>query len=201
VPAARLTREEKKAQTRGRLIDAAAVVFARQGYLATSVDDVAQAAGLTKGAVYSNFASKDELFEAVLEERLARRMFAIAETVGTGTVEEEAASASRQMSELLLEEHDLFLLSLEFSIHAIRNPRLRQLLLPRLEGGREIAAEQITKRWADLPLPLGDLLTIIFSLVDGVTIAKLLRPEDVPDDLLGTAIALLFEGVMARIDR
>src|SRR5438270_12217953 len=67
---ARLTRAQSQAQTRQRLIDAAAVVFARRGFHAASIDEVAEEAEFSKGAVYSNFDSKDELFLAVLEDRL-----------------------------------------------------------------------------------------------------------------------------------
>ena len=58
--------------TRRHLLDAAATVFARQGFHGASLDDVAAVAGFTKGAVYSNFASKDDLFLAVFEDRYAR---------------------------------------------------------------------------------------------------------------------------------
>ena len=67
-PSARLTREDRRAQTRERLLDAAADVFNRLGYHGASLEAVADAAGFTKGAVYSNFASKAELF-AVLADR------------------------------------------------------------------------------------------------------------------------------------
>ena len=66
----RLNRQERKSQTRERLIDAAAQVFARQGFEAASLDEVAAAAGYTKGAVYSNFASKTDLFIALIERRI-----------------------------------------------------------------------------------------------------------------------------------
>ncbi len=58
--------------TRRHLMDAAAVVFAREGFHRASLDDVAATAGFTKGAVYSNFASKDDLFLAVFEDRFAQ---------------------------------------------------------------------------------------------------------------------------------
>ena len=58
----RLSRNERKAQTRAELIDAAARVFARRGYHGTTVDDVAEEAGFTKGAFYSNFESKEDVF-------------------------------------------------------------------------------------------------------------------------------------------
>ncbi len=66
----RLNRQERKSQTRERLIDAAAVVFAQRGFEAASLDEVAAAAGYTKGAVYSNFASKTDLFIALIERRI-----------------------------------------------------------------------------------------------------------------------------------
>ena len=59
---ARLTREQSRAQTRERLLASAALVFAREGYAGASVDRIAEEAGYSKGALYSNFASKDELF-------------------------------------------------------------------------------------------------------------------------------------------
>src|SRR5881227_1014476 len=74
VPAGqRLTREEKKAQTRERLIEAAARGFAEKGFATTSLDEVADAAGLTKGAVYSNFENKEDLVEAVLRAHQDRQ--------------------------------------------------------------------------------------------------------------------------------
>jgi AcrR family transcriptional regulator len=66
----RLTRPEAQALTRRRLLDAAADVFGEKGFRAASLNDVADRAGYTIGAVYSNFASKDELFHALMRERL-----------------------------------------------------------------------------------------------------------------------------------
>ena len=80
------TRAERQAQTRGDLVDAAERLFIRQGFHPTSVDAVAAEAGYTKGAVYSNFASKEELFLAVYERRVDARvaeMEALLETAPT----------------------------------------------------------------------------------------------------------------------
>ena len=67
-----LTRARRREMTREHLMDAAATVFARDGFHAASLDDVAALAGFTKGAVYSNFKSKDDLFLAVFDHRLNR---------------------------------------------------------------------------------------------------------------------------------
>ncbi|MBB3221038.1 TetR/AcrR family transcriptional regulator [Pseudoduganella umbonata] len=63
----RLTREQSRARTRERLLAAAAVVFTREGYAGASIDRIAEEAGYSKGAMYSNFASKDELFFAMFD--------------------------------------------------------------------------------------------------------------------------------------
>jgi TetR/AcrR family transcriptional regulator, transcriptional repressor of aconitase len=65
---ARLSREENQARTRSRLLAVAKQHFAREGYAASSLERIAEEAGFSKGAVYSNFAGKDELFLGVLEE-------------------------------------------------------------------------------------------------------------------------------------
>jgi AcrR family transcriptional regulator len=67
--ARRLTREQQKERTREELLSAAARVFAQKGYEGASIDDVAAEAGFTKGAFYSNFASKDDVFIALVEDR------------------------------------------------------------------------------------------------------------------------------------
>src|SRR5687767_3663360 len=67
-------RTEARGTARERLLDAAAEVFAERGYRATRVEDLAAAAGLTKGAVYWNFESKEDIFFALLEERVDRRV-------------------------------------------------------------------------------------------------------------------------------
>ena len=66
-PRRRLTREESKARTRQELLRAASRLFLRNGFVATSLSDIAEEAGLTKGAVYSNFESKEDLFLALLQ--------------------------------------------------------------------------------------------------------------------------------------
>ena len=68
----RLTRAEQQEQTRIHVVEAAAHVFARRGFAASSLEQIAADAGYTKGAVYSNFASKDDLFLAVLDARYER---------------------------------------------------------------------------------------------------------------------------------
>ena len=78
---ARLTRAEKQAQTRSQLVATARQMFFDDGYHPTSLEKVADAAGFSKGAVYSNFRNKDELCTAVLDEIRAERLGEVLEII------------------------------------------------------------------------------------------------------------------------
>src|SRR3954454_19188950 len=71
---ARQTQPERRQKTRTRLLAAATRVFARHGYHAATLDEIAAEAGFTKGALYYNFASKEELFLALLDQHIASRV-------------------------------------------------------------------------------------------------------------------------------
>ncbi|HZV10113.1 MAG TPA: TetR family transcriptional regulator, partial [Novosphingobium sp.] len=77
----RLTRSQSQEQTRQRLIDAARELFRRDGFAATSIDRIAEAAGYSKGAVYSNFACKEEIFLAALQAEGAQSMAKLLEAL------------------------------------------------------------------------------------------------------------------------
>lgn len=70
--AVRLTREESQARTRARLLESAYVVVSREGYENASIDLIAQNAGYSKGAFYSNFGTKEEIFLELLETHAAK---------------------------------------------------------------------------------------------------------------------------------
>src|SRR3954462_14650083 len=93
---ARLSRAEQQKQTRQRIVEAAAQLFEDRGFHATSVDQVAAAAGYTKGAVYSNFASKEDLFFAVYERRVDRTVVEMESEIAA------AADPSEAIGELAL---------------------------------------------------------------------------------------------------
>src|SRR5689334_4241131 len=89
------TRSEKQAETRAALLHAASELFARHGLEGASVEDVAAAAGYTKGAFYSNFASKEELFLVMLDEKFAEHVERLDQHLaGTGDANEEARDAA-----------------------------------------------------------------------------------------------------------
>jgi AcrR family transcriptional regulator len=195
----RLTREEKKARTRAQLIDAAATVFARRGFVAASLDEVAEEAGLTKGAVYSNFDSKEDLFEAVLEERFDKPLQEEVEAIEKidGTQQQRAMAGARMFIEAVQQERELFLLSLERRIYLARHPEHAPSLTARYREqlGRvaEMIADQSRKWDLPLPLPAAQMAIAVEALSQGIELQRLADPDGVPDDLLGRLYALLFQ--------
>jgi AcrR family transcriptional regulator len=118
----RKTRAEQTEEIRSRLLAAARTVFVRDGYHAASLDEVVRIAGLTKGAVYSRFASKADLFLALLEERVTVRNAEVVKAQRAGAKGVEAMY--RQWLRRTREDEAWTLLVLEFRIAAARNPEL-----------------------------------------------------------------------------
>ena len=120
-----LTPERRRAMTRQHLLDAAAIVFARDGFHGSTLDEVAATAGFTKGAVYSNFKSKDDLFLALLDERIERQFAVTSEVLESGS--HETAEQLPRIRELLrgntfFWEDSWTTLYLEFVLYSRRNP-------------------------------------------------------------------------------
>ncbi|MBV8295490.1 MAG: TetR family transcriptional regulator [Acidimicrobiia bacterium] len=196
----RLTREEKKAQTRERLIEAAAKVFAEKGFAATSLDEVADAAGLTKGAVYSNFENKEDLVRAVLEAHQNRQSGIRDIATAAGTLEEQQAIAGRLFSKSVSEERDAFLLLLDFTTYALRNPALHADFLARNRAGRKVIADMLAENpGGGEPFKTDvDRAALIFQAIgNGIALEKLVDPEGVPDDLFDRLLPILIEAFEA----
>src|SRR5262245_5975869 len=109
-----LTRAEKGEQVRRSLLDAAREVFVRDGFHRASLDSVADAAGLTKGAVYSRFTNKADLFLTLLDERITERIAQVESVLGTGSAEGDVAAVTRQYLDVVRGQMAWTLLVLEF---------------------------------------------------------------------------------------
>jgi AcrR family transcriptional regulator len=192
----RLTRDARRAQTRDRLIDAAADVFNRFGYHGASLEAVADAAGYTKGAVYSNFASKAELFVALAERR----------GVSSGLEETSRAILAMPigdfvdgMGEMLraqaARDETWDVLTIEVWLAAMREPALRATVAhdyrqmreefgPLIEG--KLAEEGITT-----PFSGAELGSLVSALGSGLILQYYLQPDAVDPGLLSRALRRL----------
>jgi AcrR family transcriptional regulator len=200
--AERQTRAEQRARTRELLVAAAERVFVSKGFHASSVEDVAEEAGFSKGAVYSNFESKDELFLSVLEARIDSRALAIESSIDpTKPVAEQAVQAGNGFFDVFLGQHEWSLLLVEYAAHAARHEELRDRFAQRNRRVRTSMAALIDQHLGALGLtsavPSDQLATILFSLGTGIIMEKLTDPTAVADDTFGTALGLLFAGLVA----
>jgi AcrR family transcriptional regulator len=180
----------RRAATRQRLVEAALEVVARKGFPGASVDEIAHRAGFSVGALYSNFAGKDELFLAVFDAHLGwyRAQLDEARTQG------DTLTALATMFGALGNNDEQFLVFLEFWAYAVRRPKLRA------EFGQRMAelGQANTEALADLigpdalPLGLEQSALLMIALGRGLAIERLARPELVSDK---QAAALLIQAI------
>ena len=184
---ARLTRAERSAQTRGELLDAAQRRFFDAGYHATTLDDVADDAGYTKGAVYSTFGSKAGLFLALFDDIVDRRL-AAARAIIEGDSGSDATLQA--LADQPAEERNarFLLLSIEFWVHAAREPALLAQFSERYRRLRTSLAELAPP---DSPLEPQRWALVTLALSNGFALERLIDPDGVPDDLMADAQARL----------
>jgi AcrR family transcriptional regulator len=187
--------------TRARLIDAAARVFARAGFDGASVDAIAQEAGFTKGAVYSNFRSKDGLFVAVLEERVARRMRDIEEVFFSPESLEDVRSGGHELGRQLVAERDFWLLFIEVWSRAAREPALRERLAQLYERWCDDVGRMFATHFERLGLPLPGrpeaLGSAAIALAEGHILQALIDPERAEPGAYGEMFSYLVLGFVA----
>jgi AcrR family transcriptional regulator len=187
--ATRLTRRESKALTQRRLISAAREVFVRRGFHAATLEAVADEAGFTTGAVYSNFANKADLFLAVLDQHLGARVRDMAAIVaGEATVTAQMRAMARYWNK---RRHDgpLWNLALiEFWAFAARDPELRQQFADRherlLEELARVQEEAAAQRGQELPVSALDLQRAASAINHGMALEWLVSPDLVSEELL-----------------
>ena len=190
----RISRAERRAETRERLIDAAERRFTRDGFHATSVDAVAEDAGFTKGAVYSNFAGKEELFFAVYErhvEQRAAELDAVVAAAPSTRAEIRAAVASADHG-----EDGWLALFFEFWAHVLRNPEHRARFAELHKRGLAPLVRSIEATGRRRPLAMAPelLATAQLALGNGMQLERLTRPEDVGPEAFQEAMWLFVRG-------
>jgi AcrR family transcriptional regulator len=177
-------------------------VFARRGFHAASVAEISEEAGLSTGAVYSNFAGKEELFLAAYDEYAAGRTEEIREAfAGVDGLAEKMRRGADQWMGRLATEAEVFLAQLEFGAQAARSPRLGQQFANREAAVPEtiarLLADQAADEDVDLPLPPELLAVIVRALGNGLGLERLNAPELVSQELFGDFLAWLFAAIAA----
>jgi AcrR family transcriptional regulator len=198
-----LTPERRRAMTRQHLLDAAAIVFARNGFHGSTLDEVAATAGFTKGAVYSNFTSKDDLFLELLDERTSRE-FAVVTDILEGAPHDQAEQRPRvrdliQGMNVMFWDDTWTTLYLEFVLYARRNPEAQAKLAATARRGRELTQKLIEQEYAAIGAkprhPTQELAEISLALFNGLGLDRLVDPTAITDQTLDTVLSLLYDAM------
>lgn len=211
-PRRRLDRRTRAARDQGRegrdeLLTAALQVFAERGYRQAGVDEIAAAAGYSKGALYWHFSGKDELLLTLIEERIdvpARELVALLESAPPDR--DMSVVASREFARRLTEQRDAVLLEREYWSLAIRDPELRARYAERQTELRRTLARALEARarhlgTPDLPMAAEDVARVVMSIISGLSVDELIEPGSVRPELLGETLALIYAGLVARAQR
>jgi AcrR family transcriptional regulator len=191
------SRRTPRSEVRERILTAAMTTFASEGFAGATIDMIADAAGFTKGAVYSNFGSKDDLFFALLDAQFRDRAALITkltEQVGASEDPQSAAAAvGNALMQAIRENTDYQLLFIEYWLRAARDPQIRA----RFVKHRRTIIDRTMNAIIDPAALAGtglspEALTILFiALGNGFAIEEIIAPGTVPPDLLGAALASL----------
>src|SRR3954469_18422798 len=206
---ARIDRRTRTAREEGRdgrevLLQAALEVFAERGYMNASVDQIAEQAGYSKGALYWHFPSKDDVFFALLEERIDRPWRQTIELLASAPpTHDMGPEASESFGRVMSGERELLLINQEYWSQAVRDPKLRERYVKRQAALRSALAAAIAARLEHLGAPPLDdggqeMATAFMSLTAGLAQEKLGDPDAVPDHFLGDPFALIFAGPVGR---
>ncbi|GGS48232.1 TetR/AcrR family transcriptional regulator [Streptomyces griseoviridis] len=192
----RVTR--RRARTRADLLAAAFTVFAAKGFGRVPIEEICEAAGYSRGAFYSNFASLDELFFALYQERAELIAGQVAGALAADGPEADLPAAADRVAGVLLLDRDWLLVKTDFLVHAARDPAVARTLLEHRAGLRRTVAARLAATPGPLPAVLGDAdgaARAVVAAYDGVT-TQLLLDRDVEDARrwLGRLLTALLTG-------
>ena len=200
------TQKARTEATRRRLLAAAAEIFARHGFEASRLEDIASHAGYTRGAFYANFQSKEDIFFALLEQWITDRTAELNALLEHHHDPEDLFRALRHHYAEIARDRNMALLATEFKLFAIRHPRAHQNLLARHRRLRSMRAKfvrYVAKLLGrTLPISCVGVATGLGALANSLVIDHTLDPEAISDReieyLLGTHFDTIFGTKTAR---
>jgi AcrR family transcriptional regulator len=185
------TRAERQAHTRNELVDAAEGLFTAQGFHATSLDAVAAEAGFTKGAVYSNFASKEDLFFTVYERRVDARVAEVERILEAAPTPQEGIERIIPGNRDRPEADDGWMaVFFEFWAHVLRHPELRERFAAQHRRIIDVLAAAMVESGEEMPDDPHKLATARYAMQLGLQLERLTQP-DVVDAGLGLRMGRL----------
>lgn len=186
-------RRPRRADVRRRVLDAALEVFSERGYEASSMDQVAAHAGFTKGALYSNFSSKEELFLELMDQQVSKRVDTVAALQRFDPL--DARSLGKALTDAALADRQWQLLFLDYWARAVRDPAVRPGFVAHRRRLHDRLADTIGALLSDAGVSTGltksQLATLVLALSNGVAIEGLVDPDGLPPDVVGAVFEAL----------
>ena len=195
VPAERWTQERRRQHTRDLLLDAAEEVFAKRGFEGASLEEIAETAGYTRGAIYKHFGGKEELFLEANTRFNERYIQSFTDLVDTaGSLEDlDLAAIAEQWRAMNRDNEQRFALGTEFNLYVLRHPECRDRVVAQWKANAEKVAamiEQQSKRFGlTLRIPSATFARVALAASDGIALAS--RFAEADDDLYAAFIEML----------
>jgi AcrR family transcriptional regulator len=184
----------RREDVRAQILDAAVEVFYREGYGAASIQKIAHQAGFTKGAIYSNFDSKQALFGAIMRARFSEVSSAVLagiEPTDSGwhaAVDQAATLLARHIATL----GGLHALVIEFALQASRDPDAREVYLELRRAQRLELSQALRERAASFGLAedsdYDQVATTILALISGLTLERIVDPALQTENIIRDAL-------------
>jgi AcrR family transcriptional regulator len=192
----RLTREQQRRQTRERLLSSALEVFEARGYAESSLEEIAERAGYTRKAVYSNFSGKSELLLEIVEQRFQSHIDRIEALLDKeASAERKALDVGSMLADYLSEERAWGKLFHEFCSVASRDEkigsRFRDCFRARKNALVRLLENEIRSRGIELTIPAERLVMGICALFTGLSLEKVIDPVEVDEALFGEMLGLV----------
>ncbi len=179
------TRQKRLDHTRAMLLDAAEELFVRKGVSGAALEEIADAAGYTRGAIYAHFGGKEELFLAVIERDRQRFLAGFTDVISSFHRLEEINldDLARRWRDLMSKEGgDQAALGREFTLFLLRSPEARErLAAQRLETVcwlTEYLNESVARVGGELRMPATTMARVLLATNEGITLASQLYGED-----------------------
>jgi AcrR family transcriptional regulator len=190
--------QQKTQSTKRKLHRSALRIFARHGFEAASIEDIAAEAGYTRGAFYAHFQSKEDLFFAMLEDESHLHMERLERALRRATNDEEMLNVLREYYVSRIADIDWSILTLEFKLYAYRHPKLKTKLAERY---RNIRTKVKLQSVPILPCPPPDELTLKIALqaiLNGLALETAYDPGSLPETKVRELLSHLFDSLVTE---
>jgi AcrR family transcriptional regulator len=190
--------QQRTESTKRKLHQAALRIFARHGFEAARIEDIAAEAGHTRGAFYAHFQSKEDLFFAMLEDEAHFQMERLERALRRSTTDEERLEVLRELYVSRIADIDWSILILEFKLYAFRHPKLKAKLAERYRNIRNKVKLQSIPMLSCHPRDELTLKISLQAILHGLALETAYDPDNLSDTKVKAVLGLLFDSLVTE---